>query len=858
MKLVFLIAWRSLTSRPGRAVASVLGVAVGIATVLAVSTVDHNTILSQLTEPGPRMGDPDVELRPVVLRPEETLSLPALIEDDPAIAKVTGLFLNSGRVMKPGEPERSIDVRVCGFGAGTGKDFNAYVVEEGSDLTAPDEPGVLVPRKMATALGLAVGDEVVLQPLAPPVEGCIEGKKVRLRGGQEGAQRTASLRVTGILAWHNLGQQPDQVIIPFALGVSLYEGMHLQPIFWARLKPGAIYQDARVRLKDRFVVDKPKRALVGERVDQRAFRKGIRLSSLLSLLLGLFVIYNAFSMSLVERIRDIGFLRALGMSNREIRSAFLLEGSLVASVGVITGLLLAALIVLVMRWAGITSLGYGKPLVILEIPWGQVALVALLGLVIALVGVVAPLLRASELSVVEALRTGQAAFGERPRRLVRVAALVVLVAALPTGYMLITPPLGERQGDILQLVVMASVLLALVLGFLALLPGVVVRLLGSLFSSLKRWLRIEVQLARSAATQAKHRIQASVTGLMLVFTGILVIQAVTAALKDETDRFVDRAVDGRVFIRTQRVAAEKVEPVRSLPGVRKLYSLSAEVRVPFALRGVPPELLESPDGTPLLDAKAQQAFARGEGIILSSHLAASYGYGVGEMVRLSTFSGPKLVPVLAIDDRFGYFPDDRAYALLALDEFERLYCVGISEGDRYVATIGPGQERALLSQHVETALSGVPLQYVRTDADIRSMYTRDRDLDFLIFDVILFLTAFLAAVGMLNSLTIAVLERRREISLLHAVGLGRREIGTMLLLEAAGVGVMGGVLSLVLGGVLSYLAVVGLKTVSQLDVRAGFTAATVLVPLAGAFAVAILAALYPAWRSRCFERCDWE
>src|SRR5690606_1729723 len=138
----------------------------------------------------------------------------------------------------------------------------------------------------------------------------------------------------------------------------------VQPIYWARLAPEAIYQDVREDLKASFVVDKPKGALVGERVDQRAFRKSIRIAACLSLLLGLFVIYNAFSLSLVERVREIGLLRALGLTGTEIAAAVVIEGLLLSVAGAALGLVLSLGVVDVMRRIGITTLGYGKPLAI--------------------------------------------------------------------------------------------------------------------------------------------------------------------------------------------------------------------------------------------------------------------------------------------------------------------------------------------------------------------------------------------------------------------------------------------------------------------------------------------------------------
>ncbi|MFH0944611.1 MAG: ABC transporter permease, partial [Planctomycetota bacterium] len=113
--------------------------------------------------------------------------------------------------------------------------------------------------------------------------------------------------------------------MPYARGLDLFRDAHVQPLYWAKLADNAIYQDVRERWKASFVIEKPKGSLAGERVDQRAFRKSVRMAAFLSLLLGLFVIYNAFSLSLVERVREIGLLRAIGLTGKEIAASVLME-----------------------------------------------------------------------------------------------------------------------------------------------------------------------------------------------------------------------------------------------------------------------------------------------------------------------------------------------------------------------------------------------------------------------------------------------------------------------------------------------------------------------------------------------------
>ncbi|MFO0984722.1 MAG: FtsX-like permease family protein [Planctomycetota bacterium] len=841
MTHVFLLAWRHFAGRPARAITSVVGVGLGLATVLAVLTIDHNTILTMSQRAAPPLANQDIEIRPLRPNPPDLAALRERLNARTDLTAVAGLFFALAD-LETGAGHHREDIRLCAIEPGGGASLGAYALGDGEDLSQPRE--VLLSRAIARDLKVRVGDTITLRRTSPKIRGCVGGEMVTM-GSDAAPGSEWSVRVCGILAPLNLGTQPV-VVMAFAEGLELYAGTHIQPMFWGKLEPGAVYQDVRAELKEWFAVEKPKRALVGERVDQRAFRKGLRLSAFLSLFLGLFVIYNAFSMSLVERIKTIGLLRAIGLTTRELHAVFLIEGLLIGVLGVAAGFLLASLLVVMMKSLGVTSLGYGKPIRILEIPWRELLAIGALGVLSSLLGVVVPLRRAARLSVVEALRAGRASV-RRPHRLMRAVLFVGIASSLPLLYLLASPPLGENQRRVLYWVVIASGLLAAVLVTLVLFPGATYAALELLLRPVARKLALETRLALASLSGAEHRVFASVTGLMLVFAGILLISTVTQSLKEETEQFVDRAIGSTVFVKVRPMAKAAVLEAASRVGVNDLCSVSAQVQSPFLIRGAATSPLA--EAVPILrDAQTAEAFEQGKTIVLSTLLARSFGYRLGDEVRLSTFSGARAVHVAAISDAFGFFPDDRVFALMSPRAMKELFCVDDSEGTSYIVRARNDGAAAAVKERLQAALGADAVQWVRTGDDVRQLYRDDMSHDFLIFDIILLLTALLASVGMLNSFTIAIIQRRREIGLLRAVGVTLQELQRMLMLEALALAILGGVLALALGLPLTVLAVRSIRVLSQLDVPLALAARILAMPLAGSLLVAVVGCALPLLR----------
>src|SRR5262245_30674783 len=159
MGLALTLAARSLTTQPGRALFSILGVAVGIATAVAVFTLDHVTVLSRTRRLDPGYGA-DLEVRPANELADPKRELLAL----EGVAGVAAFFQNDVRVRALTPDAGEVRARLIALEEGSGPSLGVYHVERGADLGPEDADGVLLGRALADELGVDVGSEVQLAP----------------------------------------------------------------------------------------------------------------------------------------------------------------------------------------------------------------------------------------------------------------------------------------------------------------------------------------------------------------------------------------------------------------------------------------------------------------------------------------------------------------------------------------------------------------------------------------------------------------------------------------------------------------------------------------------------------------------
>ena len=176
------------------------------------------------------------------------------------------------------------------------------------------------------------------------------------------------------------------------------------------------------------------------------------------------------------------------------------------------------------------------------------------------------------------------------------------------------------------------------------------------------------------------------------------------------------------------------------------------------------------------------------------------------------------------------------------------FCVNITFPDRVAIRLTDDGDPKAVQAIVLDALEGRGKPNFLTSDELRQVQVDDIHQDFMLFDLILGLTALLAALGVLNGQLLSALERSKELGILRALGASRRQVGGMVWLEAGVMGFFGGLLGLALGNVLAPVIIRALEALSGLEIPLRSAGDWNWMTLAAAVLITLLAAAYPVWR----------
>ncbi len=855
MGLGYRLARQSLRQRPGRTFFSVLGVAVGIATVVAIFTLDHNTVLSR-SRPSATDWTADLEVRPG----DELDDPRGRLSEIDGIAGLSAYFqkdalLRAERAAGEARPERRL-VRLVALEADAAAQLGAYHLAAGRDIDAgATESELLLGDALAAELGVEAGERVYLaQPQRMAQRVCIDGQEVVV-DEQPPEPIDHAFRVAGVLAREKLGRKAmgQVVVVDFARGAALFADSFVQPSYLVMRDQAVDIERLEESLGRDFTYSTNRSAVVGQQADERAFRNGVRIAGLLALVLGLFVIFHTLSMSLVERVREVAVLHALGASRRQIGRIFFGEALLIAALAAVLGLAGGLLLALVMLRMGITTLGVSGGVDVFEVPWNVVAPLVGVGVSIALLGSVYPLLRARGTDVVTALRGEEVARGNRVARGFHLAAAILLAMILPALYFVIVPVVGESDRALVGVVLAGLGVLGLLVALPLVAPGVVgaaCRAIARPFS--ERW-PLAGKLSARSIQQSPSRAAASVTAIALVTAAFVGLKGMTNSLRAETVRWAEESVVNKVWV--DGLPNTDFEALRAqlarYPGVLGVEPGDSKVTGgPFDVVGVRTQELAR-YGPCADDPALLRAMEEGQGMILSRRLAQHQGKKVGDPIHLHTpGSGVQSFPVVAISDAYGYspHPDERMYGVISDSLVERYYCLDRDTSTRIAVRLADGADSSVVPTAVHELLPNEQELRFEGGDSILAFHLKDITRDFFLFDIIFGLTALLAALGVLNGQLLTAMERSKELGVLRALGMTRRQVAGMVLLESGVVGACGGVLGLALGGLMTPVIVEALQVISGLPLPHKSAGPYLGLCLAGALALALVAGLYPIWR----------
>jgi putative ABC transport system permease protein len=892
MRSLHTLVWRNLTAHALRSILTLLAIALGVAMVLAASIVGQaaGRSVSRLSEEGPRVDaaslieifsrdgapfdaavldtlytSPDVEWVSPSLHVEAELVLSA-VEGGvaPEIAELTLLGVHPEPYAALHEPELTggafldgpdtilIKCELCSRGSRSGS--------------------IVLPVMVAIENGLSVGDEVTL---------AVEG-------------RTVTLKVSGRLRLaQDLEALSEETVayVPLDVAQALAgvpgEIDHVAVTLRPGADPDRVKADLAARLDGELaiaqVVDTG-----GGTFATIAVQIGLAMVGIIMLFAAAFVIMNAFAMSITARTREIGALRALGMTRGCKRSGVMLMVLAEAGLLGLTGASLGVPVGIGLAWGVMWARGTLNDASFV-VPWWGVGGSVILGSAVTLIGALQPAWRASRVSPLMALRAAgkKATPGWYERYGGRVGGVLLLVL-LPG----VTAAAFVLEPDFFTAFAFLGIgMVGLLLGTALLTPALIRPTVQLVRPLLVRWQGAVGRLAADNLTRNKLRTALTAGALTIGLTAIIATSALlTFSLKGGLNAFFGLfhedgmiipdipalLTSGEITIENSMdVARFKLDPalVEAIDerdvGTLVYYGFASVQTELSTFPGAPATFVDPEVFLPLGnfdffegdEDSALEMMRRGRALLLMPITAERLGAGVGDAVPVQTPHGEVEFTVAGIGGTSTNF------TVFSYADGETYFDLS---GPSWLGLVtGEGQDVDQVLAQLETAIE--PFEDVvifdMRDAGVGGLIEIIDQLQVML-NTLLLLAVIVAGVGVVNTVVINVSERRREIALLRAVGATQRQVRQVVMIEAATLGLMASLVATALGlTLLTLLALVFLpNSAASVGLRVSWETVGASVPpalrdlaiaavLSLVFGplVAALAAYYPARRAAAMD-----
>ncbi|WP_448315225.1 ABC transporter permease [Streptomyces sp. CO7] len=574
--------------------------------------------------------------------------------------------------------------------------------------------------------------------------------------------------------------------------------------------------------------------------------------ALLAAVVGVFLIFNTFSMLVTQRTREIGLMRAIGSSRKQVNRTVLAEALILGVVGSALGVGAGiGLAVLLMEAMG--AMGMNLSTDDLTIAWTTPVAGVVLGVVVTVVAAYLPARRASKVSPMAALRDPGMPADARAGRIRLILGTVLTLAGAGALYLTTQADTAGTGSQWLGLGIVTTLVGFIVVG--PVLASGVVRVLGAVI------LRLFGPVGRMAERNAlrnPRRTGATGAALMIGLALVACLSVVGSSMVASATDQLDKSVGTDFIIQSpsgQLINPQVVDAVRDTEGIDRVteYKLlpDATLTMPDG-RVAPKEWLNAADPTYAEDLRVETEAGeladayKPDSMSVFGDFAEKYDLTIGSEVKVD-FPGGETATLtvraittdeVTVDKGALYLSIDTAAAHIPADKMPLDSLVFAAAED--------GQEDAAYTA-LKTALDGHPQYQVMDQTDYKEILKDQVGQLLNIVYALLALAVIVAVLGVVNTLALSVIERTREIGLMRAIGLSRRQLRRMIRLESVVIALFGALLGLGLGmgwgaSAQQLLALEGL-TILEIPWP------TILGVFAGSAVVGLLAALAPAFRA---------
>lgn len=842
---------REVQRRPARTILTLLGIAVGVATVVAITTTTRSTKRAYREMFNNVAGKAQLEVIGESAGGfKENQVTDPLSEPDVKVIKERHPIIHTHAALLQGvTPE---PVLVLGVNLNRDVQLRSYKLEAGRLPNATDKgkpAEVLIGATKAKQNGIKPGDKLtLLTKLGYP-----------------------SVTVVGLLSSEGAGgfDGGSILIMPLKSAQNLFGLQGKVNTVQIVLKDGVDTEQARIALEKKL---QQKDSTKGFRV-QTPYSRGVLAESemlgtelalnslsVVSLVGGAFVVLNSFLMSLGERRKQLAILRALGTTRRQITRLLLREALILGIVGSLIGLVLGA---------GLASALVKMQEEAFRIKFPPLQWTAepfIMGMIVgpgmALLSTWLPARRAGQRSPLEAMVPRRSTI-EQPKQWPRYVGLGLICVALVNVFGFTFrwwEPTAELFGPSFMLIL---------IGFVLALPWILKPLQPFVSKLFGKVLGVEGSLAIRQLERQPSRTSLTVG---VLFIGVIITVGFGISLLDSTndiEHWYDGTLQADFYVRSsmpnfksqfaveQRREVEKeIRDIPGVTGVRKTNFLNKTVdgqQVLLLARDFAPSLTLDLSPTRGTEAEIRKGLAEGQ-IVLGTALSEKLDKGIGDEVTLKTDEGPVNVRVTGVVKEYTaggmacYLNWSMAKELFRLSsahvyevyaDKDRKASVGQTLKENYAPELKPGQEPTDFKNRL----------IVQSNEELRA------DIDKSIESVMGFLWSLIlmifvvAALGIINTLTMNVYEQTRELGMLRAIGVKRGQLKKMIVSQAMAMAVLSIIPGVLVGVLLAWVMNLTTPSITGHHVDFNLHPGFVLVCAAMTLGVSFVAAWFPARRA---------
>jgi putative ABC transport system permease protein len=789
LRLFLTHSLRHFARHPVLTALNIVGIALGVTVFLSIEIVNHSALESFRASVDVVAGKADLEVVGDGLRFDERAY--PIVVNDPDITAATPTVEDVASLTNyPGEYLQILGIDIFSDGP-----LRTFVLHDAQNQR-PDvldflrDPKVIaLSRKLVNRLHLRIGDPV----------------RIATQTGSE------TFRLGFILDFGEDAPGADEHLSVMDIANVQENFLHIGKLsrISALLRPGADFNAVATRLRTELppgtIVQAPDRR--NHQIERMlgAFQLNLTALSLIALLVGMFLIYNTVATSVVRRRYEIGVLRALGLSGLQVQILFLAEALVLGVAGAILGLILG--VVMAGQLVGIVSQTITSLYILTSIqnlfisPWAVLAAIALcLGAV--LLAAWFPARDAARISPVEALALGH--LEEKSARETSRWSILGL------GLLLLAALLGRMSLTLGPAWISFGAALFTLLGFAFFTPALAV-----LFACWFKPTALMPRLAVGHFAQSLHRNSIAIASLVVALAMVVGISTMIFSFRTTVEEWLNRSIQSdlviapaanllignREFIRPE---VEKV--VASLPHVT--YDSFRELRVNLngeqvKLATVRMAVTRDIEKLTFSQGSSSSAFdaAIDHGAILVSEpFFRRFHLGLGDSIRLDTPTGRHDFKIAGV---YLDYTTEGGVILVDWSTFQKFWHDPSINGLGLYLDKRSGISATELQTELRPKLAPYGDYLIKSNGELRDQVFRIFDQTFSVTYILQTIGIIVSALGIFLSLSILVAERRREISILRAVGASRRQIEELVLWEAAIIGLLGSLLGIVAGLVLA-------------------------------------------------------